>query len=161
MNRKEVLRGCLVVLGAALIGLLVPISTRFASERFYTTADTVTILGRIGHEMFGEGLFLLSAINALPFAIACALIEATRTLIPRLRSAMGWFRLGLFPLLVAVTSASSLAVWNDLYGPGKPSSTAVLGFVVVPAYATIGAVAAYALTLVIIGAKAMMGEGRS
>jgi hypothetical protein len=160
MSRREALRGILWVLLAALVGWLVPMGTRFGSERFYTAASLAAILGRMREEMFREGdqLFLVGALNAIPFAVGIALAEGTRALARRLRPAMEWLRWGDLVLLGGITAATSLAVWNNLYGPGKVSSTAAIAFVVVPVYATGVAIAAYLLTMGIVAARSFRGR---
>jgi hypothetical protein len=111
-------------------------------------------------EMFREGdqLFLVGALNAIPFAVGIALAEGTRALARRLRPAMEWLRWGDLVLLGGITAATSLAVWNNLYGPGKVSSTAAIAFVVVPVYATGVAIAAYLLTMGIVAARSFRGR---
>jgi len=63
-------------------------------------------------------------------------------------------------LLGGITAATSLAVWNNLYGTGKVSSTAVIAFVVVPVYATGAAIAAFLLAIGVVAARSLRGPLR-
>jgi hypothetical protein len=132
-------------------------ATRFASERFYTAASACAILRRMHEEMFrgGANLFFVGALNAVPFAVGLALVEGTGAVAPRLRRAMGWLRWAYVALLGGVTALTSLAVWNNLYRPGKPSSTATIAFVIVPLYATGAAISGYLVTIGIMAARSL------
>ena len=146
---KRAVRRVALVLAGTVIGWLVPMATRFASERFYTANDTLAILARMRRELLldGYGLFFVGVVNAVPFAVGLVLAAVTGAVAPRLNSLMRWFGWGLLVVLVGITAVSNLAVWNDLYGPGRPHSTACLAFLVVPGYATVAVLVAYLATL--------------
>ncbi len=136
-----------LVLVASLVGWAVPMTTRFVSERFYSTRGTAAILASMRAEVFEGGLFLVGLLNAVPFALAVALAMGTTVIVPRLGRQMKWMAYLLLVCAAGVTAASSLAVWNDLYGPGRAHSTACLALIVFPGYATVGVLTVYLVTL--------------
>jgi hypothetical protein len=146
---RSTARILVLVLLASLVGWAVPMATRFASERFYSTRDTSAIVAGMRAEMFetGHNLFLVGLLNALPFAVVVALATGTTAIVPRLGRQMKWMAYVLLACASGVTAVSSLAVWNDLYGPGRAHSTACLALLVFPGYATVGALTVYLVTL--------------
>jgi hypothetical protein len=153
MSVRNVVRVVFLVLLASLFGGVVPAMTRFASERYYSTDHTSAIVARMWTEISRGDYYLAGLLNAIPFAVVVALAAGTTAIVPRLRRQMKWMAYALLACVSCFTAASSLAVWNDVYGPRGPHSTACIALIVFPGYATVGVLTVY---LAALGAAAVV-----
>lgn len=127
-------------LASIAIGLITPSLIIFCLQVFVAHTSPSAAISDILQRQFAEGhnLFLIAAFGLIPFAvlsIAC-FVAASHLTPPRLACvAVG----GLLSIL-ALMVPGHVAIWYPLYGPGRMSSTAVIGFIFIPFYciATLG-----------------------
>ena len=133
------------VLAAA--GWLVPVAARVISESYYSERRWGSIVSDAAAEMFapGDNLFLVGAMNAVPFGLAALLAEVAIALRPSWRKLIWASTVVLAAVMVGFTALVAFSVWNPLFGPGRASSTAVIAFAVVPMMITFTLLVLYAV----------------
>jgi len=129
------------VLAFAALGWAVPVITRLAVQSRYNEAAFWGALGSAVGDLFrpGYNLFLVGVFNAVPFVALIGLSRRTRRLLFADSDHVG-HRIAVYTitvLLIVATGITSGSVWLNLFGPGRPSSTAVLAFVFIPLVLTV------------------------
>ena len=115
-------------------GLVTPSLVIFCLQVFIGGISPFAAVSDILQRQFAEGhnLFLLAAFGLIPFvffSVACFIAAGSLTP-PRLTCvAIG----GLVGILAVMVPAHA-SIWYPLYGPGRISSTAVIGFIFIPFY---------------------------
>ena len=135
-----------------LVGLLLPWILRVLVEIFYNSSEAMPILLQSPKLFLSpqNNFFLIGILNAAPFFFYGIL----------LRSHMKYFQEKTYsPACVAVTVTGfkllilsllvHTMVWVDAFGPGEPSSRAVIGFVVFPVAALVVMTVVYAVSFVL------------
>jgi hypothetical protein len=124
-------------LGTLAVGLLTPSLIIFVLEITVGGINPITSAADIWHRQFAEGhnLFLLAVFGLIPFvvlSVAIFVMARNRTSRQLACIVIG----GLIGILVLMIP-SHVSIWYPLYGPGRMSSTAVVGFLFIPIYCLI------------------------
>jgi hypothetical protein len=114
------------------VGLITPSVIIFCLEIFVGNVSPLAAIADILRRQFAKGhdLFSIALWGLIPFvALSVACFIAARRLAP---SRLTCVALGGLLGILAIMVPGHVSVWYPLYGPGHPSSTAVIAFFFIP-----------------------------
>ena len=117
-----------------IVGLISPSLVIFYLQVFVGGYSVSASLSDILSRQFAEGenLFLLAVIGLVPFVLLSAILFVYKKK-HKISEVYLLMTFGLVGILVLMLP-SHYSVWYPLYGPGRMSSTAVVGFLFIPIY---------------------------
>jgi hypothetical protein len=115
-------------------GLVVPSFILFCLQVFVGNIAPLTAIGEILRRQFapGHNYFLLAVFGLIPFGVLSIVCFVAARRLPPARLAC--VAVGGLVGILALMIPGHVSIWYPLYGPGRVSSTSVIGFVFIPFY---------------------------
>lgn len=118
------------------IGVALPWLIRIGTEAFFNPTKLAGILATFPSELFAPGvnLWMIGLLSGIPFLVVALLVKNSFSASgpSSIGGKAGAYGAGIGVLVL--TLWMNLSIYVPLYGPGRASSTAAIGFVFLPVY---------------------------